>query len=442
MARFSTIFTARNLLVLSVAFNATLLLRLFHENRIGSLHGLYPVILNEGLEHRPPLSQRSRLTTAETSLLSSSAATAEENEDRVINLDHGDPTMYETYWRGMGDRTTIVIPGWQTMSYFSDTRNLCWFLEPKFAQQVVRLHKVVGNAVTENHHIVVGTGSSQLIQAALYALSPKDAMDPIPVVSTAPYYSSYPLMTDILKSRLHKWAGDARSFKKSGPYIEFVTSPNNPDGFVRHSVVNQSEGMLVHDLAYYWPQYTPITSPAEHDLMLFTVSKCTGHAGTRIGWALVKDEQVAKRMVKFIELSTIGVSRDSQLRAAQVLKVVSDSCESREGGDSFFEYSYHLMDKRWKKLQEAVQQSEMFSMPHFPPQFCTFHKRIFKPQPAFAWVKCEGDIEDCEGFFKEKKILVRSGKHFGDSLKLVRVSMMDRDQSFEVLLRRINSIQT
>lgn len=102
----------------------------------------------------------------------------------------------------------------------------------------------------------------------------------------------------------------------------------------------------------------------------------------RHSWALVKDEQVAKRMVKFIELSTIGVSKDSQLRAAQVLKVVSDSCESREGGDSFFEYSYHLMDKRWEKLQAAVQQSKMFSMPLFPPQFCKFHKRIFKPQPG------------------------------------------------------------
>lgn len=90
-------------------------------------------------------------------------------------------------------------------------------------------------------------------------------------------------MTDCLKSGLFKWAGDALSFDKEGPYIELVTSPSNPDGNVRRSVVNRSEGILIHDLAYYWPQYTPITSLADHELMLFTVSKSTGHAGMRIG---------------------------------------------------------------------------------------------------------------------------------------------------------------
>ena len=97
--------------------------------------------------------------------------------------------MYEQYWKPMGDKTTIVIPGWQSMSYFSDVTNLCWFMEPEFAKQIVRIHKVVGNAVTEGRHIVVRTGSSQLLLAALYALSPQDSSKPISVVSTAPYYS-------------------------------------------------------------------------------------------------------------------------------------------------------------------------------------------------------------------------------------------------------------
>ena len=97
--------------------------------------------------------------------------------------------MYESYWQKMGDEATVVISGWQFMSYFSDATSLCWFLEPEFAKQIVRFHKVVGNAVTENRHIVVGTGSTQLFQAALYALSPKTEAEPISVVSAAPYYS-------------------------------------------------------------------------------------------------------------------------------------------------------------------------------------------------------------------------------------------------------------
>lgn len=97
--------------------------------------------------------------------------------------------MYEKYWQKMGEKTTIVIPGWQSMSYFSDVKNLCWFLEPEFAKQVVRLHKVVGNAQTEGRHIVVGTGSSQLYLAALFALSPSNGSEPMSVVTASPYYS-------------------------------------------------------------------------------------------------------------------------------------------------------------------------------------------------------------------------------------------------------------
>lgn len=92
-------------------------------------------------------------------------------------------------------------------------------------------------------------------------------------------------MIDCIRSRLYKWEGDANSFKKEGPYIEVVNSPNNPDGSLREAVVKNSgeQGMLIHDLAYYWPHYTAITSAADHDIMLFTLSKCTGHAGSRIG---------------------------------------------------------------------------------------------------------------------------------------------------------------
>lgn len=438
MAYILSVFAVRNLLVLSLALNVSLILRvlLLHDSQDGSFNGFF-------FAEQKEEALATKITRLSSSVAPSSSLTmAEGDEDRVINLDHGDPTMYESYWQKKGDETTVVIPGWQFMSYFSDATRLCWFLEPEFADQIVRLHNVVGNAVTENRHIVVGTGSTQLFQAALYALSPCAEAEPISVVSAAPYYSSYPLITDCLKSRLYKWAGDARSFSKNGPYIELVTSPNNPDGFARRSVVNGSEGILIHDLAYYWPQYTPISSPANYDLMLFTVSKSTGHAGMRIGWALVKDEDVARKMTKYIEINTIGVSKDSQVRAAKVLKVISDNSEGPNEGDSFFEFSYRVMAKRWKQLREAVQQSGLFSVSDFPPQLCMFLNRVFEPQPAFAWIKCEGDIEDCESFLRGKKILTRGGKHFGVNPKYVRISMLDRDKNYETFVRRLSTIRS
>ncbi|TXG56241.1 hypothetical protein EZV62_017554 [Acer yangbiense] len=252
------------------------------------------------------------------------------NISKTINLDQGDPTLFEPYWRKMGDKCTMVISASDSMSYFSDAGNLCWFLEPKLSDSIKNLHREIGNAKSNSRHIVVGTGSTQLYQAALYALSSSpDRTHPISVVSAAPYYSQYPEETDYLRSGLYKWAGDAYTFDKEEDgntnYIEVVNSPSNPDGSIREAVVKRTGGKLIHDLAYYWPQYTPITCPADHDIMLFTFSKCTGHAGSRIGWALVKDTEVAKKMIKFIELNSIGVSKESQLRAAMILGTLSDN---------------------------------------------------------------------------------------------------------------------
>ncbi|KAI4343719.1 hypothetical protein L6164_011035 [Bauhinia variegata] len=448
MAKIPTVFSLRHCFVVSLALNVSLVLRMVYECDQGCKGACLktqssPSMAEPGSKY---VMHQSRLAVSSSSPLVNSNSTQTAHlkvGERIINLDHGDPLVYEKFWRQMGDKTTIVIPGWQSMSYFSDLSSICWFLEPEFAREVVRLHNVVGNAVTEGRHIVVGTGSSQLLLAALYALSPLDAAEPINVVSAAPYYSSYPAMTDYQKSGLYKWAGEAGSFDKEGPYIELVTSPNNPDGHVRHSVVNRSQGFLVHDLAYYWPQYTPISSPANNDLTLFTVSKSTGHAGMRIGWALVKDKEVAKKMTKFIELNTIGVSKDSQLRAAKVLKAVSNTCEqegSSPEGESFFRYSYNIMEHRWKHLRAAVERSGTFSLPTFSPALCNFFNEVLEPHPAFVWLKCEGDIEDCERFLRGHKILTRSGIQFGVGPKYVRVSMLDTDENFIQFIDRLSAI--
>uniref|UniRef100_A0ACD5TKL9 Uncharacterized protein n=1 Tax=Avena sativa TaxID=4498 RepID=A0ACD5TKL9_AVESA len=308
--------------------------------------------------------------------------------DSIINLDHGDPTMFEAFWRGpMGERATVVIPGWQTMSYFSDVGNLCWFLEPGLEREVRRLHRLVGNAAAEGYHVLVGTGSMQLVQAALYALAPPGgAAAPISIVSPAPFYSSYPAVTDFLKSGLYRWAGDANAFE-GDEYIELVCSPSNPDGGIREAVLKSKSGKAIHDLAYYWPQYTPITHMLAHDIMLFTVSKCTGHAGTRIGWALVKDREVAQKMNKYLELNTIGVSKDSQLRAAKILETVADGYERQPAGATgdaslLFHYAQRQMMQRWRALRAAVTASGIFSLPDEVAGFCTFAKDTVTANPG------------------------------------------------------------
>ncbi|GLT36605.1 hypothetical protein SLA2020_109720 [Shorea laevis] len=375
-------------------------------------------------------------------ILSSAAAGQKKTllpSDSIINLDHGDPTMFEPYWRNLGGNCTVVISGSDVMSYFSNPGQICWFLEPGLENAIRKVHRLVGNAVAEDRHILVGTGSTQLFQAGLFALSSADAPEPISVVSAAPYYSCFKEEVELLRSRLYTWEGDAKVFEKEGPYIEVVNSPNNPDGTMRRAVVNRKGGKLIHDLAYYWPQYTTITSAADHDIMLFTFSKCTGHAGSRIGWAIVKDERIARRMTKFIELSSIGVSKESQLRAAKILEVISDDGLQNFAFENFFEYSHRVMAGRWVRLREVVESSEIFRLPEYSEDFCNFNKELTSSYPAFAWLESK-EGRDMESLFKEHKILTRSGMRFGSEVKDVRISMVCREEMFDLFLERLAAI--
>lgn len=102
-------------------------------------------------------------------------------------------------------------------------------------------------------------------------------------------------------------------------------------------------------------------------------------------WAIVKDEEIAKKMTEFIVVSTIGVSKESQLRAAKILNVLSDSHEERsrfKDVEAFFDHSYNLMAMRWKQLRDAVEKSKMFSLPEFPHGKCSFSGRTFASQPG------------------------------------------------------------
>ncbi|KAK6242131.1 Alliinase [Theobroma cacao] len=385
-----------------------------------------------------------KAASATKSVMSSGKKTpATLSSDSVINFARGDPTMYHSYWSKLGDRCTMVIPGNDLMSYFSDAGNLCWFFMPELDHAVRRLHRVVGNAVADDDRfIVVGTGSTQLFQALLYALSSPDEPEPISVVAAAPFYSSYPEETEFLRSGLYKWAGDAYSFDKDGPYIEVVTSPNNPDGAIREAVVNREGGKLVYDLAYYWPQYTPITHRADYDVMLFTFSKATGHAGSRIGWAIVKNKEVATKMVKFIELSSIGVSKESQLRAAKILGVISDDCQDSGPNkeETLFEYGQRLLSERWERLREVVERNGVFSLPKYPQDYCNFSGKYTDPSPAFAWLRSKEGL-NCDNLLREHNIVTRGGTTFGVGSKYTRISMLSPDEEFNLFLERLSAIK-
>ena len=69
------------------------------------------------------------------------------------------------------------------------------YISLELVNHIHLLHKAVGNAVTDHRFTVFGTGSTQLINALIYALSPDATADnasysytPARVVASVPYY--------------------------------------------------------------------------------------------------------------------------------------------------------------------------------------------------------------------------------------------------------------
>jgi histidinol-phosphate/aromatic aminotransferase/cobyric acid decarboxylase-like protein len=91
--------------------------------------------------------------------------------------------------------------------------------------------------------------------------------------------------------RKYRWDGTTalwanattQSSTTTNSFIEFVTSPNNPDTSLQKPVLGGAAAAIV-DHAYYWPHFTHIPAPADEDAMLFTMSKLSGHAGSRFGY--------------------------------------------------------------------------------------------------------------------------------------------------------------
>ncbi|PIM97444.1 hypothetical protein CDL12_30086 [Handroanthus impetiginosus] len=215
--------------------------------------------------------------------------------------------------------------------------------------------------------------------------------------------------------------------------IEFVTSPNNPDGFLKKAVLKGNSVKSIYDYAYYWSHFTAIPAPADEDVMIFSISKLTGHAGGRFGWALVKDKQIYDNMIRYICLAEMGVSRDTQLRALQLLRAILQG-----NGKEIFRFAYKTMGDRWEQLNQIISSSTRFTIQEIPPQFCNFFQQVRGPSPVYAWVKCERkEDSNCAEVLSRAKITGRRGSMFGSDDRYARLSLIRRQDDFNLLIHRL-----
>ena len=94
----------------------------------------------------------------------------------------GDPYFLEPFWMRHAASSAVLVSGWHRMGYtYSDGT----YISELLVKHIRKVHDIVGN---EGRYILFGGGSTQLLNAAVYAFSPNSSVNPAKVVATAPYY--------------------------------------------------------------------------------------------------------------------------------------------------------------------------------------------------------------------------------------------------------------
>jgi len=240
---------------------------------------------------------------------------------KKINMTWGSPNFLAPYWHETEIKTDHIK---RTKNYeFGSRRSL--------KKLVKKLHKKANNVDLTNKHIVIGAGASQIIFGLLSVLREVNFYKR--ATATAPHFSRFPLLATAAKL---EWED-----KVTEKTIKIVTNPNNPD-----STISDHTNSQILDLCYNWPQYKEVIK-YNHPIMVFSFSKAVGLANTRIGWAVIKDKIIAKKLEQWIEVTTGGLSIDAQIKAESILKYETHPFRLNK---NVFTYGRITMTDRWKKI--------------------------------------------------------------------------------------------
>lgn len=82
-------------------------------------------------------------------------------------------------------------------------------------------------------------------------------------------------------------------------------------------------------------------------------------------------------MLKYMSLSTYGVSRETQLRVLKLLKVVIEG-----KGREMYEFGHKTMKTRWQRLSKSLSLSKRFSIQELESHYCSFCRKVRRPSPG------------------------------------------------------------
>lgn len=240
-------------------------------------------------------------------------------------------------------------------------------------KEIKDVHIRFNNAYIDDRYIVIGNGASQILQGLTHIFNR-------PIIADAPYYLRFPELCNL--NRI-PWGDD----------LKIYTIPNNPDNSVPKNIHSTTDAIF--DFCYNWPQYhNPVK--LDVDIAVYSLSKLTGNAELRIGWAILKNKDLAIKLKNYIELATMGVSRSSMFDAAQALNYLDKGI--------IYNLYKSILDNRWTQISSL-------KLPF----------KVLNSSGMFMW--CEGECP--------KEIECILGNKFGVSNNYFRLNLGCSEDQFK-----------
>eukprot|EP01064_Diplonema_japonicum_P005589 TRINITY_DN1371_c1_g5_i2.p1 TRINITY_DN1371_c1_g5~~TRINITY_DN1371_c1_g5_i2.p1 ORF type:complete len:410 (+),score=142.77 TRINITY_DN1371_c1_g5_i2:52-1281(+) len=348
----------------------------------------------------------------------------------------GNPNLFEEYWRNHTGPTSAATEqifyrspyqlGSSLMRTAASRAVNRGQLLPVLNDTIISLHEKVGNiANLPNKNLVIGSGATELIGAAIFACKQMHGKNKqMYVYARPPYYSGY--TGGLLAVGVANVSFTSSTDLDPSSVIEFVAYPNNPTNEFNAPVYPKA-ACVIHDQVYFWPSLSDIKkggAPLNTEISLFSMSKLTGHAGTRLGWALVDSEEMTQLMDMYVTQMQIHVSVDAQFRSNTVLQYLQG-----EDGLAFFSWVRGQMDGRWKQLNAVLAGQNKVKQHSVPGGF-------------YAWIECM-DLapgQTCQSVFNSNGLNPREGPAFGGTNKFTRLELVVASSVWDIFIQRVAAL--
>lgn len=297
------------------------------------------------------------------------------------------------------------------------------------------LHQTIApHQKIDQHEVVLGIGATQLLHAAIYAACIQHAekksgdnhlfLKPLYFTHQTPGYLDSKDSIETLRELNAVWI-DYKDADKIPPHdlVEFVTTPNNPNAKILKPVTKAK--YVIRDRVNHWPCYMTASNDeflrddlSADWLSVFSLAKILSFSGSRVGYAFVKDPQIAHNMRHYIIRDTHGVASDGEIHCLFALRYLFEN-------DKLISYMNWLslqLKKRWERLMEVIPKTEL---------------ELINNQGPNAWVKTPSKAEDY--LRKKYHVLATYGPEYGAEDVYARLNITCSNNEFEEFLKRLKN---